>query len=213
MAATTKYLLYEQVSALLKGGTASAPTSATMGMIKKVVEQLCNQYLKVDHFTVHMPSGETIPDTAVLATYERIPVERYKQQYSRAKLPAIPMSLPRNMGVFFVGPHVANENLDATTITALVLSGTSIRLTWTAVDNATGYRLERATSEDFTDAVPIYSGTALTFTDTNLTATTTYWYRVCAIANGYNDGLFAVTPATTITQSEIFDNTFDYTFN
>lgn len=107
--ATSKYVLAEQVMNLLKGGDASASTSVKMPVIIKTLEQLINGSLKVDYFSTHLPAGETIPGDLVLATYENIPVEKYKGTFSRAKLPAQPISLPKGMGVFFVGPHVENE--------------------------------------------------------------------------------------------------------
>src|SRR4051812_2529124 len=110
--ATTKFLLAEEVMTLLKGGDASAPSSVKMPVIIKLVEQLINASLKTDFFNTHMASGETIPDGLVLATYERIAVEKYKKNFSRAKFPVIPIGLPRNTGYYFIGPHISNDVLD-----------------------------------------------------------------------------------------------------
>ena len=78
---------------------------------------------------------------------------------------------------------------DATTLTALVaptltfgtITDTTIILNWTLVSGATSYGLER--SPNGTNSwYPLYSGNLRTFTDTELTTGTTYYYRVHAIA-------------------------------
>lgn len=214
MAATTKFLIAEQISVLLKGGDRSASTTMEMPVIIKLVEQLINQSLKVDYFNTHLAAGETIPDGLVLANYEKIAVEVYKKNYSRAKLPAIPISLPRNMGVFAVQPWVSNESLDSNTIAAVSLTNTSIYVTWSIITNATGYYLERATNEAFTaNVTALYSGTASLFTDSNLTASTRYYYRVQGFATSYNDSAFVQADAVTGANARIHDNTHDLTHN
>jgi hypothetical protein len=198
MAVTSKYLMAEQVIDLLKGGGASAATSIEMPVIIKMIEQLCNAALKVEWFTAVSPTGETIPDGLVLATYENLSVVKYKQKFSRVQLPAIPISLPRGMGVYFVGPHVSDLYLASNTLTTSSVSNTSLTLNWTATPNATGYYIERATNAAFTQFLtPIYSGSLLTYNDTSLTATTNYWYRVKGVAANYNDSIFITTPVTT----------------
>ncbi len=198
MAVVTKWILQEQVADLLKGGDPSAGTTVEPEVIVKMLEQLINASLKVDFFSTHMASGETIPDGLVLATYERIPVVKYKKDFSRAQLPAIPISLPRGMGVFFVGPHVSDQELESNTLAAEVVSASAIDLTWPAIENATSYYLERATDAAFSENLtPLYTGEALEFSDTGLTASTNYWYRVLGRADEYNDSIFANIAATT----------------
>ena len=58
--------------------------------------------LKADHFQVNMPAGDTIPNNCMVYTYDNVPVTVYKTSKSRATLPSIPVSLPRNMGVLHV---------------------------------------------------------------------------------------------------------------
>ncbi|WP_297860039.1 NPCBM/NEW2 domain-containing protein [Meiothermus sp.] len=68
--------------------------------------------------------------------------------------------------------------LNPTGFTASATSPTSIALSWNPSSGATGYILERRTpSTSFTQ---IATPTATTFTDTDLTASTTYTYRVKA---------------------------------
>jgi hypothetical protein len=73
-----------------------------MNDIKLLVEQVANQLLKADFFAVNMPDGDSIPSNCMIYTYESVPVTTYKTTRSRASLPSIPISLPRNMGVLHV---------------------------------------------------------------------------------------------------------------
>ena len=57
--------------------------------------------MKFEYLSVTLPSEETIPEGLVLASYDNVPVERYKG-VSRARLPAMPISLRRGMGIWFV---------------------------------------------------------------------------------------------------------------
>jgi len=84
---------------------AGNPTIASrvhMNDIKLLVEQVANQLLKADFFAVNMPDGDSIPSNCMIYTYESVPVTTYKTTRSRASLPSIPISLPRNMGVLHV---------------------------------------------------------------------------------------------------------------
>lgn len=81
-----------------------------------------------------------------------------------------------------------------TTLTALTapsipiassVGNTSMTLTWGTVTGATGYVLQRSASSSFTSPTSVYTGSGLTFTDSGLTASTTYYYRVHATATGY----------------------------
>ena len=62
-------------------------------------------------------------------------------------------------------------------------SGTTLSLSWSAVGGATGYQLFRDTSSGGSFSTQRYSGSALSFTDSNLTQGTTYYYKVRA-SNG-----------------------------
>ncbi|HAW16102.1 MAG TPA: hypothetical protein DCW41_05300 [Clostridiales bacterium] len=62
-------------------------------------------------------------------------------------------------------------------------SNANVRLNWTAVKGATGYKVERAESSEG-PWTTVYSGTKLTYLDTNGSVNKRYYYRVSASNNG-----------------------------
>lgn len=98
---STKQLMAEQILYMLRGGNPGAASTIKLFDIKKAIEQKINYLFKVEQFQVNMPDGGTIPEGVMLATYDNIPVYTYKDT-SAASLPAIPVALPRNMGVYHV---------------------------------------------------------------------------------------------------------------
>src|SRR2546429_647229 len=95
-------------------------------------------------------------------------------------------------------PPTAPANLTAT-----AASASQINLAWTAsTDNVgvTGYRVERCTGAACSNFAQISAPTATTFSDTGLTASTSYSYRVRAtdaVSNlsAYSSTASASTPA------------------
>jgi hypothetical protein len=100
----TRYKLTEQIKRLIKGGNPSSSSNIWDAEIMMAIGQVINKLLKTDYFSTNLPSGETMPSGYVLASYDGIQVERYKDR-SRAKMPVTPILLPRNLGVFHVGPQ------------------------------------------------------------------------------------------------------------
>ncbi len=100
---TTKHKIAEQVLELLKGGKPMAASSVSMREVEENIGQVINSMLKMEQLTINFPSGDTIPAGVMLASYEDVPVYKY-QNVAAADLPAIPISLPRNMGIYHVGP-------------------------------------------------------------------------------------------------------------
>lgn len=98
---STKGRLVEQISRLLEGNNI-INARVHKNDIKLLVEQVGNQLLKADHFAVNVPEGDTIPNNCMVFSYDSIPVTTYKTTKSKAVLPAIPISLPRNMGVLHI---------------------------------------------------------------------------------------------------------------
>jgi hypothetical protein len=88
-----------------------------------------------------------------------------------------------------------------TNFTATPTSTTQINLAWDAVASATGYVVDRATNSGFTTGVAlgIYNSSGTSYNNTGLTASTTYYYRVRAIAAGYTDSNYGTASGTTQT--------------
>lgn len=91
-----------QVMRRVKAGDLNAGTNLHPMEVRKAIEQSINNLLKVEFFNEILPTGETIPDGCILATYDGIAVVAWNG-VSKSTLPAIPVKLPRNMGVFHVG--------------------------------------------------------------------------------------------------------------
>ncbi len=73
----------------------------------------------------------------------------------------------------------------------------SFKVTWDAVNTATAYTLQRATTASFTDARDVYTGAATSFDQTGL-GVGTYYYRVLAVSACGNSA-WQAGPAMTVT--------------
>ncbi len=100
MALITKYYLMEQVEELL--GDVSSGQKFEPETIWAHLQQAINKRLKLTYVNEILPQDETIPEGLVVASYDNVPVVTYKNK-SRSLLPAMPISLRRNMGVAHVG--------------------------------------------------------------------------------------------------------------
>ena len=98
----TLYSISEAVRSFLQGGDPPQAPKFEMEEVKRIVIQVVNGMIRAQHFTETMAGGESIPDGMMLAEYDNVPVEKYKN-VSRATLPVMPVSLPMNMGIFHIG--------------------------------------------------------------------------------------------------------------
>lgn len=101
---STIYSISEAILRRLKGGRPDAATGVDIREIKTAVVQNLNAMLKVGHYQGTMAGGETIPDGTMMATYLNVPVSTYQKNRATCLLPAIPIQLPMNMGLFEVRP-------------------------------------------------------------------------------------------------------------
>lgn len=99
---TTKYKISEQVLRLYTGGDPSI-AALKREEVEELINQVVNSLLKTDILSVNMPTGETIPAGYVIAIYENILVEKWNNR-SRAKIPVTPVALPKDIGMYHVGP-------------------------------------------------------------------------------------------------------------
>lgn len=94
--------LEQQVLRRLSSGDRAVGSSFHPLEIQAAIKQEINSLLKTQYYNETLPTGETIPEGCVLATYEDIEVTQWNGT-SKSVLPAIPVKLPRNMGIFHVG--------------------------------------------------------------------------------------------------------------
>ncbi len=101
--ATTIYRLAEECQLLLSGGTTAGAFNPTINELKIAVAQVANALFKVDYFPNNLSMGESIPNGAALGLYESVAVTQ-SGLVSKSVLPAKPIKLPRNMGVWSIWP-------------------------------------------------------------------------------------------------------------
>lgn len=101
MATCSIYSISEQVRKMLQGGNPASKSKYEMQEVKRAIIQVVNGLIKIQHITEDMAGGESIPDGSVLTEYDNVPVISYKNT-ARAILPAMPVKLLRNMGVWHV---------------------------------------------------------------------------------------------------------------
>jgi hypothetical protein len=102
--ATTKARLAEEILLLLSGGRIGVATKFHINEIKISVCQVANQLLKLEYFSTLTPLQEFIPNGAAIATYENNLVTQWSNT-SKTVLPAMPLRLPRNLGVYQIFSH------------------------------------------------------------------------------------------------------------
>ena len=96
----TLYSITEQIISMLDPDSSNAKKFEA-AEIKRFAVQVMNGMLKTQHLTEEMSGGEVIPDGTILAEYDNIAVESYKNS-ARAALPVMPIKLPRGMGIYHV---------------------------------------------------------------------------------------------------------------
>jgi cellulose 1,4-beta-cellobiosidase len=83
-----------------------------------------------------------------------------------------------------------------TGVTATTQSSSSIQITWNTVSGATSYRVYRSTSSGGT-YTQVGSPTVTSYTNSGLSANTTYYYKVVAVNSAGESGYSSYTSATT----------------
>ncbi len=144
-----------------------------------------------------------------LTTLQKINIAKLSQAYAAADIAksglyggGCDLSLPRK--IYCIRKNVEwlyNQSIQpllTPSLTATVVSSTEIDLSWDSVLYATSYVLQRALNSTFTSGLTsIYQGALLAFSDTALTASTTYYYRVVATATGYTNSAYGYVNKTT----------------
>jgi hypothetical protein len=100
---TSKKKISDAVLYKLAGGIPDSGFPIDERDIWKSLEDKVNALFKLRHFDTTLPSGETIPESTMIATYTGITVTaNANNNTSYATLPITPISLPKNVGVFLV---------------------------------------------------------------------------------------------------------------
>ncbi len=102
MSGTTKFLMAEQVLFRYYGGFYDKSGPVQMTDVYKAIEQKVNSTFKIRHIDTTLPSGETIPENTMIATYENVAVTSTGNGKATATLPIIPISLPKSMGIYLI---------------------------------------------------------------------------------------------------------------
>jgi hypothetical protein len=96
---TSKRKLAEQILYRIYGGVHTTSSPVQIEDVYEAINQKINVLIKAEVFSVTLATGDTIPEGLMTATYENVAVVTYGRK-SKAVLPAMPVRLPRNMGVF-----------------------------------------------------------------------------------------------------------------
>lgn len=99
---TSKKKISDSVLYKLAGGIPDSGFPIDERDIWKALEDKLNALFKLRHFDTTLPSGETIPEAAMIATYTGITVTANSNDTSYATLPITPISLPKNVGIYLV---------------------------------------------------------------------------------------------------------------
>lgn len=97
----SKYSIAEQISLKLYGGSPKVSSPVQMPDIILAVGQMCNTMLKVQHFE-KLKLGENAPENLMIGTYPKATLTSFGGKKSICTLPAIPVGLIRNQGVWQV---------------------------------------------------------------------------------------------------------------
>lgn len=98
---STKRIIGEQILYKLAGSIPDTAFPIQEEDVWKALDQKINSLFKLKHFEVTLSNGETMPENAMIATYENVAVTSFGEK-SKATLPITPISMPKNMGIYLV---------------------------------------------------------------------------------------------------------------
>lgn len=99
----TKKFIAEQVLLKLKGFPSIADKVKIFDLYP-IINQAANTLLKAQYVN-GLALDEIIPDNSIITTYPAVPISPFGESYSTFTLPATPISLPRNMGVWAISVY------------------------------------------------------------------------------------------------------------
>jgi len=99
MPVVTKQYISDLILLKIEGGYPDSGAAVEERDIWGRIEQKINAMLKVQQFNMTLPSGESYPENLSIGTYEGVTVVSSGFK-SYATLPVMPISLPRNAGIY-----------------------------------------------------------------------------------------------------------------
>ena len=107
----TKGKITDQILRLYTGGNPSDDKEISRDDINLLVGQVINRLLKTEHMAVNMQAGEMFPPHTLITTYYvDLTSNSAQNEFVHAYLPVMPISLPRNMGVWSVTNSAGTRN-------------------------------------------------------------------------------------------------------
>ena len=100
---TTRIQLGERIIVYLNGGRIPVGSKVDYREIQQQVTSVANKHLKISYMSENIPLGESVPNGLAIAEYNNIPVTKYNN-VSCSILPAMPIKLPLNLGVWAIFP-------------------------------------------------------------------------------------------------------------
>lgn len=100
----TKGKLTDQILRLYTGGNPSDDKEISRADVDLLVGQVINQILKKEYIASSISQGEMFPPHTLVTTYKTGVLSDSSVAHPYAQLPVMPISLPRNMGVWRVNP-------------------------------------------------------------------------------------------------------------
>lgn len=174
----------------LKDTTLTLAWASVVNATGYVVERATNKAFTKDKTQVYAGASTTVGDTGLT------PGKQYFYRVSATAAGDYTDVDPNNYAkqtITTVAQLAAPATLAATGVT-----DAQAVLTWAAVSGATGYILQRSTSAAFTSPTSVYTGALLTYTNTGLSASTQYYYRVTATHANNNLPNYKETNLTTL---------------
>lgn len=104
-----------------------------------------------------------------------------------------------NIAVPLIGRYSSINTLGDTVISPTLINNNQIDISWTAVTDATQYRVQRSTDSSFATGVTDITTTELAMSSVDLTSGVRYYFRIMAKSINASSNWIAVNYATTIT--------------
>ena len=149
----TKGKITDQILRLYSGGSANDEKELSRADINLLVGQVINKLLKIEHASVNMASGDMFPPHTLITEYKMSLSGTTGGKY--IKLPVMPISLPRNMGIWSVS--MGNTELIPLQSGQETLIGSQDQLQY--LENQVGYYVEgdivRFTKDPSTSAINV----------------------------------------------------------